>query len=163
MTVTRWMRAAVASAVLVVALATAANASFGASGDNGIEPRIREKLLKAATNVANYVACDSHPYGIEAVRTTKRKVASLKRKRRHVRGGKTPVYFVAMRGSFVCNVNLTPAKPGEPSRHTPTSPRSVLTLELPLSLGSSSDVLHLSDHYPDLSALGTPFSLEPHH
>jgi hypothetical protein len=157
------MRVAVVSAVLVLVLVTATSASYGTSSHDGIEPRIREKLLKVATNVANYVACDSHPYGIEAVRTTKRKVASLKRKRRHVRGGKTPVYFVAMRGSFVCNVNLTPAKPGEPSRHTPTRPRTVLTLELSLSLGSSSDVLHLSDHYPDLSALGTPVSLSPDH
>lgn len=117
----------------------------------GIPRRVRVKLLSIAIRAATRNG-DPHPYDVQAVLTTHELVNRLNRN-----GGGAPashrVYYVALRGHFVCGLCSVP-----PGARAPSG--SVITLELPAPLGSRGESsFGVLSRYPDLKKLGSPVRL----
>jgi hypothetical protein len=129
------------------------SASHGKPRSPGISPSARAALLAAATIVAARHG-DSHPYDVEAVRTTHRTAERIlcgDCESKLVPPG-APVYAVAMRGRFNCNSCSHPP-------HAHFAPASVITLQFldPNDLRNAS--FGYGGPYPDLDAAGTPVRL----
>jgi hypothetical protein len=117
-----------------------------------ISTQTRAALLKHATRVATLDG-DPHPYDVQVVSTTAASASQTLCGGCATSPGEEPVYLLAMRGRFHCNTCKT--RPGE--RKTPS--RSVIALAL--TAGSlQQTTFSLSDHYPNLGALGTPVRLD---
>jgi len=139
-----------ASALVIGEAALAAPASIPAGA--------RAALLKEARTVAAREG-DSHPYDIQAVRTTRVQALRLERDvtvpdcEATPSCANGPVYVLAMRGRFSCNTCHPPPRDR-------IGPGSVITLEIeakePLPRW---DRFGFGNRYPNLKALGHPVRL----
>ena len=152
-------RAAAALALLFAAAALVAAGPVGASGARSHSPGIpagaRAALLKAATRIAEDHG-DGRPHDVRAVRTTHYEAerilcgdCELK-----VVAPSAPVYVVAMRGHFNCNI----CKGGPPGTHF--SPATVITLQFVNPRNLDDVAFGYGGPYPDLKAAGTPVLLK---
>jgi hypothetical protein len=136
-------------------LALSANAAATTPNAPDIPPTVRTALLEYAMNNAALHG-DTHPYDIQAVRTTHKKAGSLKGGTGSNPPADTPVYVVAMRGHFICH--CAPPR----SDHHPVPPGSVITFEIIANTPELETAIRWSigDRYPRLQAVGTPVHLQ---
>jgi hypothetical protein len=150
----RCARGVLLAAVVAVGLAGLASASPGKSHAPGIPPGARAALPRAATAIATSHG-DSHPYDVEAVRTSHRKAERILGTggELYVVPPNANVYVVAMRGHFNCN------SCSHPAHIHGFAPAAVITLQF-LSLREPRNVVFgYGGPYPHLSAGGTPVRL----
>jgi hypothetical protein len=129
--------------------AGSSSASPGKHHSPGIPASARAALRSAAIGIATRHG-DSHPYDIEAVRTTHRKAERL------LCGDcefllvppSAPVYVVAMRGHFNCNLCSHPR-----GRHF--SPAGVITLQFLNPSDLRNVAFGYGGPYPHLRTAGT--------
>jgi hypothetical protein len=141
------------AAVVAIGLAGSASASRGKSHPAGIPASARAALLGAATVIATRHG-DSHPYGVEAVRTTHREAERILGTggELYVVPPNATVYVVAMRGHFNCNSCRHP-------RGVSFGRATVITLQF-LSPGDLRNVVFgYGSPYPHLKAAGIPVRL----
>lgn len=156
---------ALAAGVVVFGVLVA-GAQAGNTHPAGIPGSVKRVLLERAKSLAAENG-DSHPYDIQAVRTTEAKA-------RHLRIGSSdpqlsanePVYIVALRGHFRCGVPdsttgmVIPCMvaPGPAARHPREQTYSVGTIQIAAAtmegLARGTD-----DIYPDLRRVGVPVRL----
>jgi len=149
----RWTGALLALAALVAVVASgSASASSSMTRSRGIPRTARAALLAAALASATRYG-DSHPYGIEAVRTSHRKAERILCGECESKAvpPSAPVYVIAMRGHFHCNICSPP--PGRT-----IGPAAVIMLQFAVSNMQSLESSY-GGPYPDLKAAGTPVLL----
>jgi len=120
----------------------------------GIPPRVRAELLKIARRTAATNG-ERHPYDIEAVRTTHGLAERMVEEGNESEppSKSAPVYVVAIRGHFRCDLCSRP-----PGARAPSG--TVITLELLAPVPKRGSAFGLSSRYPNLKALGIPVHLE---
>ncbi len=133
--------------------AGSASGSAGNSRQSGIPASARAALLRAATAIAARHG-DSHPHGIQAVRTTHRKAERILCGdcESRLAAPDATVYVVAMRGRFNCNTC-------SPPRGRSRGPDTVITLQFVDPGDLRAFELEYGRRYPHLKALGTPVRL----
>jgi hypothetical protein len=138
--------------VVAIGLAGSASAAHVKPHSLDIPPSARAALLGAATAIATRHG-DSHPYDVEAVRTTHRKAERVLGTggELYVVPPNAIVYVVAMRGHFNCNCSHP--------RGARIEPATVITLQF-LNPGDLRNVVFgYGVAYPRLKAGGTPVRL----
>ena len=141
------------AAAVATGLSGPASASRGTPHAPGIPSSARAALLGAATVIATHHG-DSHPYDVEAVRTTHRTAERILGSggELYVVPPNATVYVVAMRGHFNCNTCKHPRGAG-------FGPATVITMQF-LNLGDLRNVVFgYGGPYPRLKAAGTPVRL----
>jgi hypothetical protein len=115
-----------------------------------ISSKVRARLIREALAVAARHT-DRHPSEIEAVRVSEGQAQQLEAETRGTKGtstGKTPVYFIAMRGNF--QVGCTAGT---------CSSDTVLMLRLSTKTTAVMNT-SLSNNYPNLESVGIPIALK---
>jgi hypothetical protein len=135
----------------LLALSASAGATTPSAPD--IPPAVRTALLEYAIRDAA-IHGDTHPYDIQAVRTTHKKAESITDMKALEPPGDSPVYVVAMRGRFKCLCS--------PPLHQSVPPGSVVTFEIPVEGTKELKLVQwgLGDRYPHLQSMGTPVHLQ---
>jgi hypothetical protein len=143
-----------------------AGAQAGNTHPAGIPGSVKRVLLERAKSLAAENG-DSHPYDIQAVRTTEAKAGRLRMGSSGQVSANEPVYIVALRGHFRCGVPDSTTgvaipcmvAPGPAARHPqPSRTYSVGVLQIAAAtmegLGRGTDNI-----YPDLKRVGVPVRL----
>jgi len=149
----RWIVPLLAVVALIGASGSAsASASRIKPHSPGIPANARAALLAAAIASATRQG-DRRPHDIEAVRTSHRKAERILcgECESKLLPQSAPVYVIAMRGHFNCDICAPP--PG----HT-IGPASVITLEFAVANMQSLESSY-GGSYPNLKAVGTPVLL----
>lgn len=124
------------------------------SAKGGISAKVRDRLLKEATDLATTFH-DSHPFDIQAVRTTAREAPQsgvLLHQVLHLHDS-TAVYLVAMRGHFGVRCK---ERGGQSCRHG-----SVVEFDVVATTFERTPVGSFPGRYPNLKEFGTPVHLGP--